>query len=120
MTDDPRVEQLLDELLDPNATARAALDGRSGGCASSPVALAQQKSHFLLWRNNLFDEDDSSCADPGPGSLMDQLDQRARAKQVWSGLPITLLRISLMVILGSIACPPRLDCFPCAPRQRTA
>jgi uncharacterized protein (TIGR03067 family) len=49
--------------------------------SSSPVALAKQKSHFWRWRDNRFDEGDSSCADPGRGSLLDQLDRAARAKQ---------------------------------------
>jgi hypothetical protein len=49
---------------------------------SCPLALAKQQSHFFLLRGNLFDEGDSSGADPGRGSLMDQLDRARRAKQV--------------------------------------
>jgi hypothetical protein len=49
---------------------------------SCPVALAKQKFHFFLLRGNLFDEGDSSGADPGRGSVTDQLDRARRAKQV--------------------------------------
>jgi hypothetical protein len=33
------------------------------------VALAEQKNHFFVLRDSLFDEGDSSGADPGRGSF---------------------------------------------------
>jgi hypothetical protein len=47
MADDPRVEQLLDELLDPNATACAALGCRSGGCGFESRCPRETEISFL-------------------------------------------------------------------------
>ena len=82
MTDDPRVEQLLDELLDPNATACAALDGRSGGCGFAARCPHPAEVPFLTLARQPNRRRRRSCADSGRRSLMDQFDRAGRAKQV--------------------------------------
>jgi len=82
MADDPRVQQLLDQLLSGHATPEEV-------CASCPELLPVVRNRWRQLRLLRADldapvlfSDDSSCADTGRGSLMDQLDQGALAKQV--------------------------------------
>ena len=82
MSNDPRVQQLLDQLLSGHATPEEV-------CASCPELLPVVRNRWRQLRLLRADldapvlfSDDRSCTDTGRGSLMDQLEQGARAKQV--------------------------------------